>query len=228
MPYRKKTYRRRRPRRAKKKPGFLKTKGSGLTKSFPLGKSFKWHTRYADTNFVLAPTVSQQAVTHVFSMNGMYDPDVTGVGHQPLGFDQLVGTMYDHYTVVGARAKVVASNLSESPQNFLLQLKDTTTTSTNMSEIIENGTSVYGTLGAQDTGTSVRTFSINCSLSKFFGRKVLQDDKYEGNAGNNPADQVYLHVITQPQIAAVLGVVNFSITIEYITILTEPRQLSTS
>lgn len=224
MPYKKKYTR----RRKKKSTGFLRKKGSGLTKSFPLGKSFKWNTRYADTNFRLTPLLSLTPVSHVFSMNGMYDPDITGIGHQPLGFDQLLGVMYDHYTVIGSRAKVTASNLSPSPQTFALQLKDSTTTSTDMSAIIENGLNVMGTLGAQDTASSIKTFSINCSVSKFFGKKVLQDSVYEGNASNNPDDGVYLHVITQPQVGGDLSPVQFNIVIEYVAILTEPRQLASS
>lgn len=216
-------------RKRARRPGFIRNKGPGLTKSFPMGKTYRWQTRYCDTNFRLTPTTSQVPVSHVFSLNGMYDPDITGVGHQPLGFDQLVGTMYDHYTVIGARAKVTFTNLSNSsPSNLILQLKDTTTTSTDMSAIIENGTCVTGVAGLSTSGHCCKTLSINCSMKKFFSRNVMNDDKYEGNAGNNPLEGVYLHITQQQMGGSGLDPVSFNIEIEYVTILHEPRQLASS
>ena len=41
--------------------------------------------------------------SYVFSANGLYDPNITGIGHQPRGFDQLMA-LYDHYVVIGVRA----------------------------------------------------------------------------------------------------------------------------
>jgi len=42
-----------------------------------------------------------------FAMNGMYDPDITGSGHQPLGFDQFCGNgspaFYSQYVVRGCK-----------------------------------------------------------------------------------------------------------------------------
>lgn len=45
------------------------------------------------------------------SGNSLYDPDITGAGHQPYGFDQLAN-MYNRYRVSASRVMVVATNLS--------------------------------------------------------------------------------------------------------------------
>lgn len=42
---------------------------------------------------------------HVFSANGLYDPDVTSTGNQPRLFDQYMA-LYNHYTVVAAAISV--------------------------------------------------------------------------------------------------------------------------
>jgi hypothetical protein len=44
--------------------------------------------------------------TNTFSANGAYDPNVTGTGHQPFGFDQLCSASgpYNRYSVLRARA----------------------------------------------------------------------------------------------------------------------------
>lgn len=44
---------------------------------------------------------------YVFSMNSIYDPDVTGTGHQPRGRDQWAN-MYNKYIVRGCRYRVSA------------------------------------------------------------------------------------------------------------------------
>lgn len=41
----------------------------------------------------------------IFSMNSLFDPDVTGVGHQPLGFDEW-GAFYSHYEVLASRIRI--------------------------------------------------------------------------------------------------------------------------
>lgn len=48
---------------------------------------------------------SGTSVMRVFRGNGMYDPDRTGTGHQPYGFDQL-SALYKYYSVRASSIKV--------------------------------------------------------------------------------------------------------------------------
>jgi hypothetical protein len=54
---------------------------------------------------------------HVFGSNCLFDPDITGGGHQPAGFDQYMA-LYQRYTVLRTRAKVTFFN--ESGVSFLV------------------------------------------------------------------------------------------------------------
>lgn len=226
MPYRKK-YKRKRYKR-KRRSRFNQKTGPGLNKSFPLSKTFTFKTRYVDVNKALDAGVGGIAVSQVYSLTNLYDPDTTGIGHQPIGFDQIM-PMYDHFTVIGARARVEFINEDTTqPQLCLLQLKDTATTSANAAEVIENGTSRYCLLSPSGGSKDTYTLTINFSSKKFFGRSPMDGDKYQGTIGAAPLDNCYLHIMVDPQTTSNVSSVKYMITIEYIAVLTEPKQLSQS
>jgi hypothetical protein len=43
---------------------------------------------------------------YTFRLNSTFDPDLTGVGHQPLGRDQLAGVLYNRYRVHSVKVTV--------------------------------------------------------------------------------------------------------------------------
>lgn len=66
-------------------------------------KMIKMTHKYAE-NITLTSTTG---VTQAFrwKANGMYDPNHTGTGHQPMFFDQL-GAIYNHFTVIASKIRV--------------------------------------------------------------------------------------------------------------------------
>lgn len=220
MPY-KKNYKKKPFRKYKKKWTGRKSTAMTTTPSLPIGKKFTFKTRYVVLDGLLQPGAAP--VTHVYSMNGLYDPSITGLGHQPIGFDQLM-PMYDNYTVIGSRARVTFSNESATKSAICtLQLKDNAASSVLTDDVLENGNSQFAVLGAA-TGNAVKTLVAPCNVSKFLGRKVLQDDDCRGHINANPLEQVYLHV-TAKTYDALATTIRYSIVIEYVAILTEPVQL---
>lgn len=225
MPYRN---RNRKPRKPKRKRYYNNRSMLGQALASPIGRSFKTMVRYVDKNIQLNPGLAGVPANYVFSLNGLYDPDITSTGHQPLGFDQFMD-MYDHYTVIGARARVTFSNTDASYHQLVaLQLKDTNTVSTTTNEILENGNNKWATLGTHTSGQSVKELVVNCSISKFFGRKVMAGDKYSGTISSNPNDQVFLHLHAGPLEATDADIVDATVDIEYIVVFTEPKQLAQS
>lgn len=70
-------------------------------KMFP--KSQKVELTYCEE--LTVPNRQASTTPFIFRLNSCYDPNYTGVGHQPRGFDQWMN-IYNNYTVIGARVKV--------------------------------------------------------------------------------------------------------------------------
>lgn len=223
---RRSTFRRRlRGRSTKKSKSMFKSKGPGLVRSAPFPKTFKFKTKYVETRIALDPGVGGTPSTYVFSMNGLYDPNITGTGHQPIGFDQLM-TMYDHYTVIGSRARITLFNRDSTyPQTIIAHLKDDVTVSSDENTLLENGLNRYITVSPQGSAGCNKSLQLNCSPSKFFGKKVLQDDIFRGSIASNPSEQVYLHLTSFPMEGTDTGQVRLTVEIEYTAILTERKEL---
>lgn len=204
----------------------MKSSGSGLTKKHPLPKKFKFTTRYCEGDVSLDPGAGLAAVK-AFSLNNLFDPYVSGAGHQPIGYDQLMA-MYDHYTVIGARARVNFTNTATTAQNVCISLADTSTAVANIERTIENGMCRWVQVGPAGTASATKMLSINCSMSKFFGRSVMTDDIFRGTVGAAPAEQVYLHITAENNTTSNPFPVNCIVEIEYIAILTEPTALAQS
>lgn len=200
---------------------------------FPSSKMVK--LRYTQ-QFSLNPGANNK-IAQVFRANDMYDPDVTGTGHQPVGFDQWVGVVYDHFTVVGARISVTAvpsSVTNVTPGYWGILVSDTGTAVSAMS-------SVTSLLESKYTGKSVNiyglvngpkhpTISRNFSSKKFFGVKtgLVGDTLYRGGVSISPAEQAYFEVFGASVNGNDPGSWNFIATIDYIAVLTEPKALASS
>jgi hypothetical protein len=88
--------------------------GDRLGGAFPLTKStlFRYSDIYALTEAGAGTGAYQQ-----WRANDLYDPDFTGVGHQPMYFDQLVSNIgpYMYFTVPDATFRFRITNVSAFP-----------------------------------------------------------------------------------------------------------------
>lgn len=230
MPFRRKSKRTKRPKYRRKRrgnKGFSSMMG-GTVGSIPLPNRFIFKTRYCEPIVTINPGAAGVPATHVFSANSLFDPDFTGVGHQPVGFDQIM-PMYDHYTVIGARIRVNCTNTDPgSPQTVVVSLRDNTTTVNDIGRTIENGRCRWVTLSESVAGGATKTMTMGFSANKFFGHKVLDGDKYKGTISTSPADSAYFHITAAPLEGVDAASIRCNITIEYIAVLTEPKLLSQS
>ncbi len=67
----------------------------------PFGNAYFCRLPYEDS-LVLTNNTFQTAVKHNFNLGSLFDPDVSGGGHQPRQYDQLA-PMYERYIVFGCK-----------------------------------------------------------------------------------------------------------------------------
>lgn len=200
---------------------------------FPSSKMVK--LRYTQ-EFSLNPGVANKS-SQVFRANDMYDPDSSGVGHQPVGFDQWIGVVYDHFTVVGSKISVTAvpstvNNVTPGywgivlSDNGLVVSGATSVTSLLESKFTGKRTNIYGLVNGPKHPTLTKSFS----AKKFFGVKtgLVGDTLYRGGNTISPAEQAYFEVYAASVNGNDPGTWNFIATIDYIAVLTEPKALPSS
>lgn len=235
--YRKKNYSKKKPtkRRNYRRRRYNKssvTTGSASSKiiktnNSPLGQSFKATLPYFENSINLDPTLAGVG-WYNFSANGLYDPNITGTGHQPLGFDQMM-LMYDHYTVIGAKITVTFINIDGTyPMIVGIKVADDVQSSSDLTQIIENGNCNYTTVGSYKTDQSIVTLTKKIGIKKFF-KKPITDDNYSGSVNANPAEQVYFSIFCANTSDTYDGSgVRLNVRLDYITLFREPKLLAKS
>jgi hypothetical protein len=177
-------------------------------------------------------THATTAQNYFFSANGVYDPNITGTGHQPMGFDTMMA-YYEQATVIRSTCTVQAYNNSTTvPARVWLSLAPDTTAITDTTEIVENGLVKHVDLNT--TGENrIGVLSLGCDVAKYFGRPrgrgIVNDPLLYSTAAANPTEQVYYN-ITSSGIMATSGTYNitFQAFLSYDVVFWEPRKVVTS
>lgn len=230
MPYERKSrrYKKRRPqrRRRRNRSGTISTLS---TNSQPFPASYLCKHRYVET-FTLDPTFGTPSHA-IYSCNGLFDPTTAVGGHQPLGFDQMT-QLYDHYTVLGAKATIrfFSGDDATSGSNMCYAyVNDDSTPITTYDTVMEQNKGVVKPLtsaNAAQTCTIVQKFS----AKKFFGVTDIKDNsQLKGSSGANPVDGAFF-IIGAQGIASSIDptTVYCNITIDYITLWSERHDLAQS
>lgn len=197
----------------------------------PFPKSFVTKHRYVQT-FTLDPGISVPA-TQLFRCLNIFDPDYTGTGHQPLGYDQMT-PIYDHYNVLGAKIKVKAMSAAADAGSggtvVGIYIDDDQIPSSQYDTILEQGNGVSRILTG-NTANGYVTMSKTFSTKKWFGVKdVMDNDKLQGsNIAGSTDDDAYMVVYAQGLASLSNPSAVYCIAeIEYIVKWTEPKTLNQS
>jgi hypothetical protein len=128
-----------------------------------------------------------------FGMNCLFNPYISGSGHQPMGFDQLM-TFYALAQVRNATIKVTAVPGTTSTVNlplFGIEITENQSYSpTSVSVIVERGNSVWGVVPEQ--AAYQRTVSVQKEWigSQWYPKTYLTDESNANTAAANPTGEV--------------------------------------
>lgn len=217
----KRTFKRRQRRR--------KRRGTVMLKNFlPTSRVIK--QRYSTFITIDAPATT--IASHAFRANDVYDPDYTGSGHQPLYFDELM-ELYNHFCVLGSKLSIKCINYNTAASDsIVLGLTHTGGTSpggTLKSTMIENGKSQFIIVEPQTRGKGKGLLSRKFSTKKFFKTNPKDRSDLRGDVSNSPSEQAYFHIwVAGLNPSDNPGPVSIEVTIDYITLYTEPKTLAPS
>lgn len=149
--------------------------------------------------FTINPGIAGSTGVYVFSANGLYDPNITGTGTQPTGFDQLMA-IYGEYVVLGSTIKVYCRNQEQStssPSLFGVFVERVSATSSSWVDYVNNGDGVYKHVCTNASGAEVNWITYNADMQKLMNKDVELDEYAWGSVSANPTEQRYFHIVVQ-------------------------------
>lgn len=207
------------------KKAYKKSKTSGvyiprgspatLTTVLPLRNAYKTTLKYVSYGSLDAG--AGLASTLVFSANSLFDPDVTGAGHQPRGYDQLA-TMYEYYLVNKATAYVqfvAGPTATGQPMTVCLSLSDQSAPySSSIYDYTEQPSAVYKLMSGDASGTASLKLAVNPPKYNNYDQ---EDGAVKASIAGSPGAQVYFHLsqMSTDLAAENPGPVSFIMTIVY-------------
>lgn len=168
-----------------------------------------------------------------YSCNSMFDPDFSGIGHQPEGYD-IASTIWSHYTVIGSKitCRIVGAIGAGAGGNavpivFTLQTHPTGTPTytdpTTASEL--SGAKTYVMGPSQDKPL---VLSSNWSAKKTFGSGVMANNSLMGASGAGPTEQTFWTVSFRAMDQVTSVTCHMQVVIEYIAVWRELKTLTQS
>lgn len=191
----------------------------------PIRKRMFTKLRYVSEAITFATTTSKG--WRQFALNGLFDPDITGTGHQPLGFDQIKA-LYDNYRVHSARFSATGQVSTSNVATLIaIGAKEGSSLPTTMTDCYEDG--AYKTVIV----TNEKPFMITqyIPMHKVAGRSKANynsENNYTAGIGANPTTVIYGNVLAQCLDESTSQTTIFRFIIDYFVEFFDPAVLSQS
>lgn len=167
--------------------------------------------------------------TNVFRCNDVRDPNYTNIGHQPMGFDELM-VNYNHFTVIGSKITVTFTGQTNTYVCGIAVDASSANTSTSGEELKERQRTIYRIMPTNVGGAGKCVLTKRFSAKKFFHVKaIVGESQYKGTASTSPTEQAYFYVWAGADDGTTATqTIQASVHIEYMVVFSEPKTVGQS
>jgi hypothetical protein len=170
-------------------------------------------------------------VDQVFNLNSLFDPDRTGAGHQPLGFDQW-SAFYNRYRVDKVKVVVDLLPLNSIYTDVVIQASNDATALSTLATVLSAVESPFSkAFMMSGNNTMVRHFQKTYDLAAITGvtrSKYITDDIYAATTGASPTEILALHLCAQDMAFASNVLVQYRITLTFLATMWDRNELAES
>lgn len=161
-------------------------------------------------------SASATPAAQVYRMNSLFDPNLTGTGHQPEYYDSLT-PMYGEYLVLGAKARLEFVNTGIVPTYIVVALMDQNNSGLSAENISESRYALTKTLGAL-TGSGVTVIEVPyMSTAHMNGERgnIETDPNFYTIITTNPSDQWFMVIKVASTDGITAVALNYRVVIEF-------------
>lgn len=164
--------------------------------------------------------------SQTMNLNSVWDPNRTGIGHQPYGYDQLT-PIYNRYRVISCSYVIHAYSGTAPIRYGVFPCNEVPTTMNNMSELCENPRTRWA---IQIPGGATSVVKGKVYIPSLVGRtkqQYMADDRFQADVGANPLEAALLYISAQNM--GDVGVdANLTVTLEYLVEYFDPKPIDQS
>ncbi len=145
---------------------------------------------------VLLDPTAGQFKTYLYKCNGLYDPNYTGTGHQPMGYDQLA-SVYSHYCVTASRIKLTQLTSPANPTVVGVLVSDQNGSSGPWPAVTEQAKNRVSFVAPTQSSTQKIIVRQKWDLHTMTGIIDGSDSTYSAAVGADPTDVQYFIIFLQ-------------------------------
>jgi len=180
--------------------------------------------KYVDTININSSVAA--AGNSCIACNSIYDPDLTGGGHQPYGHDTY-SAIYNQYTVLKSFIKITPSSVANNHQTYGLGIEDQVIASTAFNTWLEKPT-YKGLAQARDSMLGLKPLTMSWDRLKRFPHNDTYRD-LSAPFGSNPAEiEVFNICLQAASSSTTIGNNSFLVEVWYTCEFYELQPLGTS
>jgi len=159
----------------------------------------------------------------LFNLNSIYDPNRTGIGHNPQGYTQM-SVLYNRYLVTKVKILIQSSSVQQTYFICVTPSNGTFPGSITYEDVCEYPFSFSSPVGGGGSPNYIYNRTIGLSnLGGVSKTKYLVDDRYSSIVTSDPGENMILGVFIQnPNVSSQITQVD--VHLEYTTIFYDPIQ----